>query len=83
MDNESRDVVDKEDRIRMWAYGSRLVPITDDELKAMSFKAGVKEISLLGFTSLDDGKTRVPPFLWAGKNENGKNELMISPRCVG
>ena len=61
-------MVDKEDRVKMWAYGSRLVPLPDDELK-LSFKAGIKEISLLGFTSLDDGKTRVPPFLWAGESE--------------
>ena len=67
LDNESRDEVEKEDRVRMWAYGSRLVPITDEELKAMALKGGVKELKLLGFTSLDDGKTRVPPFLWTGK----------------
>lgn len=66
LDNESRDEVSKEDRIRMWAYGSRLVPITDEELATMSLKAGIKELKMLGFTSLDDGKTRVPPFLWTG-----------------
>ena len=66
LDNESRDEVSKEERIRMWAYGSRLVPITDDELKTMSLQSGVKDLKLVGFTSLDDGKTRVPPFLWTG-----------------
>ena len=73
LDNETRDSADGEgDRVRMWAYGSQLVPLPDPVLQLMAYKAGVKELTLLGFTSLDDGKTRIPPYLWSGKAGGGR-----------
>jgi len=65
LNNDSRDEIEKEDRLRMWSYGSKLVPVTQEDLDSMKLECD-KGLKLLGFVSLEEGKTKIPPYLWTG-----------------
>ncbi|XP_069675065.1 X-ray repair cross-complementing protein 5 isoform X2 [Periplaneta americana] len=61
--DENMTVVERDDVIEGYAFGTTLVPFTDVDKSMLSYKSGDKCLSVLGFTK----STNVPRHLFMGK----------------
>ncbi|CAG2053395.1 unnamed protein product [Timema podura] len=53
-DDENQSVVEKDNVIKAYQFGPTMIPFTDVDKEAMSYKSGARALTILGFTSLSN-----------------------------